>query len=144
MQHLLLAMLSLFVSNVAAAPTVVELRSPAISESGVLVQDVGIETLGGVFTPLLKRGCNVPCTITQVFSTADDNQSEIKITIVRGSAQLAKDGHRLGTFAILGIPPEPRGKPAVAVTFTVSREQIVVEAFDNHASRPLAIQRREF
>jgi len=144
MRYPLVAALALLASSTSAEPVVVEHRSPAVSESGILIEEVGIETLGGAFTALLKRGCHVPCSITQVFSTADDNQPEIKVSLLRGTAKLAKDGHRLGTFAIVGIPPQARGLPSVAITFTVSSDGIVLHAVDNHASRPLVIQRREF
>ena len=144
MRSLLLAVYIAWTSSALANPTVAEAPTPAVSSSGSLVEDVGIETLGGTFTAIIKHGCQVPCSSTQVFSTADDNQSEIKLTLVRGITKLAKDGHILGKFSVVGIPPERRGIPSVAITFFVSRDEITLEAFDNHAKRPLAVQRREF
>lgn len=123
--------------------TMVELHSPAVSPSGALIQDIGIETLGGVFMSVVGRGCRVPCSTTRVFSTADDGKSEILLKLLRGIASMSKDAHRLGIYAIVGIPAESRGETSVAVTFTVSGDHISIEAFDNHAKRPLRIERRE-
>src|SRR4051794_28948805 len=61
-------------------------RAPAFDASGALIESIGVETLGGVFTPLLKAGCSVPCAATEVFSTAADEQSTIKIHMYRGRA----------------------------------------------------------
>src|SRR5688500_16712424 len=103
----------------SAQSTLVEAQTPAVSASGVLVQDVGIETLGGVFTAIVKQGCRVPCSSTQVFSTGEDRQSEVKLFLFRGKAKLVKDAKRLGVFAVVGIPEMPRGTPQIAVTFAV-------------------------
>lgn len=105
----------------------VELSTPAI-RAGQLVESIGIETIGGVFTPLLTVGCSIPCEITRTFSTAADNQTEISLTLFRGSEAFAKDNHRLGTFVVVGIPELPRGIPLVAITFRVDRESISLVA----------------
>jgi molecular chaperone DnaK (HSP70) len=135
----------LFASGACLAePTLVERQTPAVSTSGSLVEDIGIETLGGVFTPLLSRGCKIPCSSTLIFSTADDRQPEIKLTLFRGNAKLTENAHSLGVLVVLGVPPEPRGMPQVAVTFLVEGKQISVTAFDKKTKRSLEIKRREF
>jgi molecular chaperone DnaK len=144
MRRLLLAHF-LVISGVAlAAPTIVEKPSPAVSGASALVEDIGIETLGGVFTPLLSRGCKLPCSSTQVFSTADDRQTEIKVFLFRGIAKLTKNARPLGVYVVLGVPPEPRGIPQVAVTFSVEGDQISLTALDKKSNRALEIKRREF
>jgi len=137
-------LLILFSSASVATPTIVETHTPVVSTAGALAEDVGIETLGGVFTPLLTRGCKIPCSSTQVFSTADDRQSEIKLFLFRGNAKMTKDAHRLGLFVVVGVPTGPRGTPQVAVTFAVKDNQISVSAFDKNSNRILEVKRREF
>src|SRR5262249_51410245 len=91
----------------------IEVKSPMVRRAQV-TEPIGLETLGGVFTPILKAGCSLPCEVTNTFSTAEDNQSEIKISLFRGSGARVSQNHSLGSFAILGIPPLPRGKPIIA------------------------------
>ena len=143
--HRLLLAYFLVISGVAlAAPTIVEKPTPAVSGASALVEDIGIETLGGVFTPLLSRGCKLPCSSTQVFSTADDRQTEIKLFLFRGNAKMTKNARPLGVYVVLGVPPEPRGLPQVAVTFSVEGNQISLTALDKKSNRALEIKRREF
>jgi len=144
MHRLTCLLLLLFSGASFAAQAIVESPTPAVSTAGALVENIGIETLGGVFTPLLSRGCTIPCLSTQVFSTADDRQSEITLFLFRGNAKMTKDAHRLGAFVVLGIPPEPRGMPQVAVTFAVEGNQISVSAFDKKLNRILEVKRRQF
>lgn len=96
------------------ATATIEEQSPAIRGSQ-LVEPVGFETLGGVFTPVLKP-CTLPCEKTEIFSTAADNQPQISVMVLRGDAELAAKAHRLGTFLITSIPPRPRGVPQIALT----------------------------
>ena len=105
----------------------VEKNSPAVLE-GRLSEAVGIETLGGVFTPFLEVGCSIPCEKTQIFSTAADNQTEISITLFRGTASLAAENHSLGRFALVGIPEASRGQPQVAVTLRADPRSILISA----------------
>ncbi len=141
--HSLLFAVFLVASSYCSAQVVIEKQSPA-GKAGVLVQDVGLETLGGVFTPLLMRGCPLPCEATQIFSTADDNQSQIKLSLFRGSTKLTKTAHSLGHYEIVGIRPMARGQPQVAVTFSVSASAISILAIDKETAKPLEIKRREF
>jgi molecular chaperone DnaK len=121
------------------ARVVVEANSPALSEQQ-LVEPVGIETLGGVFTPLLEAGCGLPCETRQTFSTAEDNQSEISITLFRGNAARVVENTRLGRFLIQEIPPASRGQPQIVVTIRAEQTAIVLLARDA-AGRTLTLVR---
>lgn len=106
----------------STAPTswlVVEQDSPAAPPgSATMVQSVGIETLGGVFTPLLSEGCSLPCSSTEVFSTAADDQDAIKLFLFRGRGpRLVSDAMTLGEYEVVGIAPAPRGTPQIEITF---------------------------
>jgi molecular chaperone DnaK (HSP70) len=125
------------------APLIVEKPTPAISGSGRLVEDVGIETLGGVFTVLLSRGCKTPCIATKTFSTAEEAQPEIKLHLFRGTAKLAKEAHSLGIHVFRGIPPLPRGVPQIDVTFAAEADYISISAIERKSGRYLNIERRE-
>ncbi len=96
----------------------------------VLLLDVtplslGIETLGGVTTRLIERNTTIPTKKSQVFSTAEDNQTAVDIKVVQGEREFAKDNKVLGQFRLDGIPPAPRGTPQVEVTFDIDANGIV-------------------
>ncbi|MEO5337192.1 MAG: molecular chaperone DnaK [Magnetospirillum sp. WYHS-4] len=96
----------------------------------VLLLDVtplslGIETLGGVFTRLIDRNTTIPTRKSQVFSTAEDNQSAVTIRVFQGEREMAADNKLLGQFDLVGIPPAPRGVPQVEVTFDIDANGIV-------------------
>ena len=96
----------------------------------VLLLDVtpltlGIETLGGVATPLIKRNTTIPTSAQQVFSTAADNQTAVDIHIVQGEREFAKDNKTLGQFRLDGIAPAPRGIPQIEVKFDIDANGIV-------------------
>jgi molecular chaperone DnaK len=96
----------------------------------VLLLDVtplslGIETLGGVFTKLIERNTTVPTRKSQVFSTADDNQSAVTVRVLQGERPMAADNVELGRFDLVGIPPAPRGVPQVEVAFDIDANGIV-------------------
>ena len=102
----------------------------------VLLLDVtpltlGIETLGGVATPLIERNTTIPAKKSQVFSTAADGQTSVEIHIVQGERQMAADNKTLGRFTLSGIAPAPRGIPQIEVTFDIDANGIVkVSAVD--------------
>ena len=96
----------------------------------VLLLDVtplslGIETLGGVFTKLIDKNTTIPTKKSQVFSTADDNQTAVTIRVCQGEREMAADNKLLGNFALSGIPPAPRGVPQIEVTFDIDANGIV-------------------
>jgi len=96
----------------------------------VLLLDVtplslGIETLGGVFTRMIDRNTTIPTKRSQVFSTADDNQSAVTIRVFQGEREMAADNKLLGQFDLVGIPPAPRGVPQIEVTFDIDANGIV-------------------
>ena len=96
----------------------------------VLLLDVtplslGIETLGGVFTRLIDRNTTIPTKKSQVFSTAEDDQSAVTIRVFQGEREMAADNKMLGQFDLVGIPPAPRGVPQIEVTFDIDANGIV-------------------
>ena len=110
----------------------------AAIQAGVLTGDVkdillldvtpltlGIETMGGIATPLIERNTPIPAKKSQVFSTAVDNQPSVEINIVQGERQMAVDNKSLGRFTLSGIAPAPRGIPQIEVTFDIDANGIV-------------------
>ena len=86
---------------------------------------LGIETAGGVSTPMIKRNTTIPAKQTQVFSTYADNQTAVDINVLQGEREFARDNKQLGTFRLDGIAPAPRGIPQIEVTFDIDANGIV-------------------
>jgi molecular chaperone DnaK len=105
----------------------------------VLLLDVtplslGIETLGGVGTVLIQRNTTIPTKKSEVFSTAEDNQTTVEIHVLQGERQMAADNRTIGKFQLTGIPPAPRGMPQVEVTFDIDANGILHVSAKDKAS----------
>jgi molecular chaperone DnaK len=99
-------------------------------KTDVLLLDVtplslGIETMGGVFTKLIKKNTTIPTKVSQTFSTADDNQPAVTVAIAQGEREFIKDNKRLGEFNLEGIEPAPRGVPAIEITLDIDANGIL-------------------
>ncbi|MBI4406988.1 MAG: molecular chaperone DnaK [Candidatus Kerfeldbacteria bacterium] len=112
----------------------------------VLLLDVtpltlGLETLGGVRTPLIARNTTIPTSKSQVFSTAADNQTSVEIHVLQGEREMATDNKSLGKFVLNGIPPAPRGMPQVEVSFDIDANGILnVKAKDKASNKEQSIR----
>ncbi len=97
---------------------------------------LGIETLGGVMTPLIERNTTIPTRKSQIFSTAADMQTQVEVHVLQGERPMAADNKTLGRFILDGIPPAPRGVPQIEVTFDIDANGIVnVSAKDKATGR---------
>lgn len=102
---------------------------------------LGIETLGGVATPLIERNTTIPTKKSQVFSTAADGQTQVEIHVVQGERPMAGDNKSLGRFILDGLPPAPRGVPQIEVSFDIDANGILnVSARDKATNRQQAMQ----
>ena len=99
---------------------------------------LGIETMGGVMTPLIQRNTTIPTRKTEVFSTASDSQTSVEVHVVQGERPLARDNRTLGRFHLTGLPPAPRGVPQIEVTFDIDANGIV-----NVSAKDLATQKEQ-
>lgn len=116
------------------------------SDSNVVLLDatsltLGIETLGGVMTPIISKNSTMPTQETQVFSTAADNQTSVQISVYQGERTMARDNHQLGSFTLDGIEPAPRGVPQIEVTFEINTDGMLkVSARDKKTGKKQEIK----
>jgi len=105
------------------APSDAVVTAPAVPISwGKLKSNIGIETLGGTFTPILQKETRIPCFKSEVFSTAQDEQLEISLNIFYGESPKVAACQHVGYIVISGIPPAPRGVPQIEMGFQVSTD----------------------
>ena len=102
-------------------------------------QSLGIETKGGVFTPLIERGTPLPAQCSEIFTTAEDNQTFIQITLLQGDHRRAARNKKLGVFELSGIAPQMRQVPRIMVTFDVDFAGIRVSAMDLRAGSAMPV-----
>ncbi len=138
--------------NISVNPDEVVALGAAV-QAGVLQGDVkdvllldvtpltlGIETLGGIRTPLIARNSTIPTSKSQVFSTAADSQDSVEIHVLQGEREMAADNKTLGRFTLYGIPPAPRGVPQIEVSFDIDANGILnVSAVDRATSKKQSI-----
>jgi molecular chaperone DnaK len=123
-----------------------ENRTPEGDIKSVLLLDVlplslGIETLGGVSTPMIMKNTTIPTSGSQVFSTAVDNQNSVEINVLQGERSMAQDNRSLGKFVLSGIPPAPRGIPQIEVKFDIDANGILtVTAIDKASNKSQSIR----
>ena len=102
---------------------------------------LGVETLGGVMTPLIPRNTTIPTRKSEVFTTAADGQTQVEIHVLQGERQMARDNRTLGRFILDGLPPAPRGVPKIEVTFDIDANGILdVKAKDTATGREQSIK----
>jgi molecular chaperone DnaK len=99
---------------------------------------LGIETMGGIMTPLIQRNTTIPTRKSEIFSTASDNQTSVEVHVVQGERPLARDNRTLGRFHLVGLPPAPRGVPQIEVTFDIDANGIV-----NVSAKDLGTQKEQ-
>ncbi len=114
--------------NVSAATISAEVPSPIIGADGTLSAALGLETLGGHFTPLIARGTAVPAEVTETFSTAAAQQRQIMVTLFRGNAEQVAENHRIGVFQVQGVSDAAAGVPLVSITFSVRSDGVHLAA----------------
>jgi len=121
-------------------------RAPEGEIKSVLLLDVlplslGIETLGGINTPMISKNTTIPTAKTQIFSTAADNQPSVEINILQGERPMAIDSRSIGRFILDGIPPSPRGLPQIEVAFDIDANGILtVTAKDKATGKSQSIK----
>lgn len=139
--------------NISVNPDEVVAMGAAI-QGGVLQGDVkdvllldvtpltlGIETMGGIRTPLIERNTTIPATKSQTFSTAADNQPSVEIHVLQGEREMAADNKTLGRFILDGIPPSPRGIPQIEVSFDINANGVLsVKAKDKATGKEQSIR----
>ena len=107
------------------------------------MKSIGVETLGGVFTPLLSLEEGQDTSPSNIFTTSSDNQKSISVHLYKGSAELVADCTYLGEFKVMGINPAPRGLPKIEITFSLTEGRLVVTAKDLNSNEPLEVKKKK-
>lgn len=123
--------ISAFSALANEAQVVIENNSPVI-KGNALKEDVGIEMWGGTFNPIIFMGCELPCEQNQIFSTADEQQIDMTIKLLRGLSKSAKEGTYLGTYRISGLVPADTGRTTLDVVFGASKGDLWFSVKDVH------------
>jgi molecular chaperone DnaK len=114
---------------------------PSTGQDGTTTEGIGMETLGGLFTPLLKKNCAAPCSTTEIFTTAGDGQTHIAIKLYRGNASLVARATPLGEFRIEQCVSGPRGVPQVALTLATRGPDLTLRAEEKRTQKACRIVR---
>jgi len=117
---------------------IIENHSP-VAQGSSLTEDVGIEMWGGTFNPIIFMGCDLPCEENQIFSTADEQQIDMTITLARGVSKYTKNDTHLGTFRISGLVPGPKGRTLLNIVFGASKGNLWLSAKDMNGLSKLKI-----
>jgi molecular chaperone DnaK (HSP70) len=125
---------------VRAETVVISPGSAVPPYGGYLAEAIGMEFPKGTFLTLLPRGCKLPCTKIDVFSTQEDQQPAVQVDLFRSAAGQLPGAHDLGRYTISGYPPQARKKPEIRIEVTATERQIRMEAFDNATGRALHIE----
>jgi molecular chaperone DnaK len=126
-----LSLMRLLVADAAVADEeglVVRGAAPDTGRDGKTTEAIGLETLGGMFTPLLARQCVVPCSRTEIFTTAGADQTQITVKLYRGNADVVSRAILVGEFRIEGCVSGPRGVPQVALTVATRGRDLTLRA----------------
>ncbi len=133
MQRLLLIIIVVATRASAFAQSPGDTQPRLESRESKLAESMGLETVGGVFTALIRANADLGTSVSKVFSTFADNQSQITLHLCAGTKTLAADNRALGTYVITGFPPAPRGKPQVEIQFTATQDsKLAVSAKDKN------------
>jgi molecular chaperone DnaK len=113
----------------------------SITDNGVVDESLNISTFAGRVAPIIERGTPVPSRVSKSFSTASDNQTQIIVTLYRGTAETESGNQFLGKYQVVGIPPLPRGVPMIDIEFTVSKHgEISLRASDREHKSKLRVE----
>jgi molecular chaperone DnaK (HSP70) len=110
-----------------------------MGQDGKTTEAIGMESLGGFLTPLLKPHCAAPCSTTEIFTTGGDGQTQIAIKLYRGNAPFVSQATLVGEFRIEGCVVGPRGVPQVALTLTTRGPDLTLRAEEQRARKPCRI-----